>query len=85
MCSIPSLPLFQGLLWPEVVVPVRVPSMDQIELFKHLLRISISFLELYISVNIIRIKKEFHPWSSYTKDSKKSTWFCLSALPYTDV
>ena len=24
-------------LWPEVIVPVRVQSMDQIELFNHLL------------------------------------------------
>ena len=27
-----SLPLFLGPLWPGVVVPVRVPSMGQIEL-----------------------------------------------------
>ena len=28
-----NLELFPGLLWPGVVVPVRVPSMCQIELF----------------------------------------------------
>ena len=36
MCSTPSLPLFLGSLWPRVVIPVRVPSMDQIELLNHL-------------------------------------------------
>ena len=33
MCSIPSLPLFPGPLWPKVVAPERVLSMGQIELF----------------------------------------------------
>ena len=32
----PSLALLPGPLWLRVVVPVRVPSMDQIELFNHL-------------------------------------------------
>ena len=32
-----SLLLLPGPLWPRVVVPVRVPSMSQIELFKTLL------------------------------------------------
>ena len=30
----PSLPLLLGPLWPEVMVPVRVPSLDQIDKFK---------------------------------------------------
>ena len=33
----PSLLLLPGPLWPGVVVPVRVASMGQIELFNHLL------------------------------------------------
>ena len=33
MQSTPSLPLPQGLLWPEVVAPDRVQSMGQIQLF----------------------------------------------------
>ena len=36
MWSTLSLPLLPGLLWPRVIVPVRVPSMGQIELFNHL-------------------------------------------------
>ena len=36
MWSSPSLPLLPGPLWPRVVVPVRVLSMVQIELFNHL-------------------------------------------------
>ena len=31
--SIPSLPLLPGPFWPVVVIPVRVMSMIQIELF----------------------------------------------------
>ena len=37
MWSTPSEPLLPGLLWPGVVVPVRVLSVDQIELFDNLL------------------------------------------------
>ena len=37
MCSIPSLPLLPGPLWPGVVVPVRMLSMVQIEIFNPLL------------------------------------------------
>ena len=33
MWNTPSLPFFPGPLWPGVVVPDRVPSMGQIELF----------------------------------------------------
>ena len=32
MQSTPSLPLLPGPLWPEVVAPIRVLSMGQIEL-----------------------------------------------------
>ena len=32
-----SLPLLPGPLWPRVIAPVGIPSMDQIELFNHLL------------------------------------------------
>ena len=35
MWSAPSLPLLPGPLWPWVVVPVRILSIDQIELFDH--------------------------------------------------
>ena len=37
MWSIPSLLLLPHLLWPGVVVPVRVPSMGEIEIFNHFL------------------------------------------------
>ena len=33
----PSMPLFPSQLWTRVVIPVRVQSMDQIELFNYLL------------------------------------------------
>ena len=36
MWNTPSLPLFQGPLRPEVVIPIVVPTMGQIELFNHL-------------------------------------------------
>ena len=32
--SIASLPLLPGPLWPRVVVPLRIPSMSQIDQFK---------------------------------------------------
>ena len=35
--EIPSLPLFLGPLWSGMVVPVKVPSIDQIDLFKNYL------------------------------------------------
>ena len=31
--SMPSLLLFPGHLWPGIVIPVRVPSMNQKEMF----------------------------------------------------
>ena len=37
MWSTSSFPLLSGSLKPRVVVPIRVPSMGQIELFNHLL------------------------------------------------
>ena len=37
MWSIPSLPLLSDSLWPRMILPVRVLSMGQIELFNHLL------------------------------------------------
>ena len=33
----PSLPLIPGLFWPWVVAPVKVPSMDKIDLDVHFL------------------------------------------------
>ena len=33
MWSTPSLPLLPGSLWPGVIAPERVLSIDQIELF----------------------------------------------------
>ena len=54
MWSTPSLSLLSGLLWPGVIVPVRVSSVHQIELFNHLLNIIIiSYLKLY-GCSIIR-------------------------------
>ena len=56
MWSTPSLLLLPGPLRFRVVVPVRVPSMDQIELFNHLLRIiTICYLKQYSCVQIIYI------------------------------
>ena len=37
MWSDQSLPLLPCPLWPGVVVPVRIPSLDRMELFNHLL------------------------------------------------
>ena len=34
--SSPSLPLLSDSLWPGVIVPIRVTSIDQIEIFNHL-------------------------------------------------
>ena len=34
VCSTPSLPLLQGPLWARVVVPLRVLSLNQIDVFK---------------------------------------------------
>ena len=39
--STPSLSLRSRTLWPGMALPVKVTSMDQIELFNHLLRIII--------------------------------------------
>ena len=39
MRNTPSLPLFLRPLWPGVVVPVKVPSMSQIEQFNLLLEV----------------------------------------------
>ena len=36
MCSTILLPLLPGSLWPGVVIPVKVLSVAQIELFNHL-------------------------------------------------
>ena len=35
--STPSFPLLPGSLWPGVMVPDRIPSMSQIDLFKRFL------------------------------------------------
>ena len=37
MLETPSWPLLLGLLWFEIIVPVRVLSIDEIELFNHFL------------------------------------------------
>ena len=37
MWSTPLLPLTSGSLWSEVVIPVRVPSMGQMEISNHFL------------------------------------------------
>ena len=36
MWSTPSLPLHPGSLWSGLVLPVRIPSMGQMEAFNHL-------------------------------------------------
>ena len=51
------LRLLPGPLWSVVVKPARVPSMGQIELFNHLLRIIIiSYLKAYNLVQIACIR-----------------------------
>ena len=50
MLNTVSLPLLSGPLWPGVVVPDRVPSMDQTELFNLLL--GISYLKPYNCVQL---------------------------------
>ena len=39
MWNNPSLTLLPGPLWPIVLIPIKVPSMDQTELFNHLLNL----------------------------------------------
>ena len=39
MWNIPLLPLFPGSLWHGMIIPVRVPSMGQIEIFDHFLNL----------------------------------------------
>ena len=39
ICNTPSLPLLPVLLWPKVVVPVRVPLMVQMEICNHFLNL----------------------------------------------
>ena len=57
MLSNPSTPLFLGSLLPRVVVPVRVLSLGQIELFNHLLRIIIiGYLKLCSCMQIVHIR-----------------------------
>ena len=57
MKSTSPLPLLTAPLQPGVVVHVKVPSMDQIELFYHLLRIFIiSYLRPYSCVQIVHIR-----------------------------
>ena len=46
-----SLPLLPGLLWPRVVVSVRVPTRSRIDLFKHL-----TVCKWIISIRIINIE-----------------------------
>ena len=42
----PLLSLLQGSLWPEMEVPVRVPSMNQIHLFK-IISIGLKYMKPY--------------------------------------
>ena len=51
-----SLPLIQGPLWPEVVVPVRVQFIGQIQLFHH----SLCFLKIfnYVQTNELWLSKK---------------------------
>ena len=55
MWSTPSL--FPGSLCPRVVIPVRVPSMGQIEVFKHLL-----YLKPFNCMQTIN----FNTWNRFT-------------------
>ena len=43
----------------KMVVPARVPSMVQIELFNHLLRIIIIWNKSYSCVQIVHIREEY--------------------------
>ena len=54
MYSTPSLPLLPGPLLPRLVVPVKVPSVAQIELFNYLPGIiSCCFLKQYRYLNYL--------------------------------
>ena len=69
--KIPSLTLLPGPLWPGMIVAVKVPSMDQIELFENYLYL-IGILNV-IYLEIICIKNSYlklNPRLSHTKDSK---------------
>ena len=54
-----SFPLLPGPLWPEVIVPVRVSSMGQIERFNNLqgIIIIIGYLKPNRCVYIVCIRK----------------------------
>ena len=47
-----SFPLLLDPLWPNMVVSVRVPSMDQIELFNHLLYLKQFECKLMINIKL---------------------------------
>ena len=53
--STPSLSLLPGSLWLGVVVPVRIPCMDQIDLLKNY-----SYLIELCAKNKIFLKKQIH-------------------------
>ena len=47
MRSVSSLPLLPGLLWPGIVAPDRVLSMDKIELTAYLCQTKLFQIELF--------------------------------------
>ena len=65
----PLLPLLSGPLWLSVVVPVRVPSMGQIELFNHLL-----YLKPFKCVQTLLILNSVNnTWNDYVQTNE--LWF----------
>ena len=60
MSNPPSSLLLPGQLRSGFIVPVRVPALDQVELFNHLLRnILISYLKPYSCMRIIHYTMEY--------------------------
>ena len=66
--STPSYPLLPGRLWFEIVVAVRVLSIDQIELFNYFL-----FLKLFICVesnDYYQVKLFLFDWNTWNHLTK---------------
>ena len=64
MWSASSLPLPPGLVWPGLVVSVRIPSMNQIEFFNLLLWIIIIIIIIYLFETIELCVNYFY-WKEY--------------------
>ena len=66
-----KIPLFPVPLWPGVILPVRVPSIDQIEMFNHL-----QFLKPFNCVQMKLLMLDSNTWNYLTVCKHvNSSWF----------